>query len=69
MAGVDSGIILTAKQCIEIGSQAIKEDHYYQAVNWMEAALAKIRCQNDTSASLTEAESEFERAKKVVSLT
>ena len=60
---------MSAKQCIEIGSQAIYREFYYQAVNWMETALAKIQLQNDTSASMTEAESEFERAKKVVSPT
>ena len=69
MAGVDTGITLSAKQCIEIGRQAISEKRYYQAVSWMETALARLRLHNDRTASLTEAEIEFERAKKVVSLT
>ena len=69
MAGVDTGITLSAKQCIEIGRQAITEERYYQAVSWMETALARTRFHTDTTASLNEAEIEFERAKQVVSLT
>ena len=69
MAGVDTGITLSAKQCIEIGRHAITEEYYYQAVNWMQTALAWIRLRNDSTASLSEAETEFERARKVVSLT
>ena len=69
MAGVNTGIILSAKQCIEIGLLAITENYYYQAVNWMETALARVRLQNDCTASLLEAEIQFESAKKVVSLT
>ena len=68
MAGIDTGIGLSAKQCIEIGRQAIKLKHYYQAVNWMQTAVDKIRLRNDTTTSLTEAEIELGRAKKEVSL-
>ena len=66
MAGVETGVELSAKQCLEIGRQAIANEYYYQAVNWAETALAKVRLQNDTTASLTEAEIQFETARKVV---
>ena len=69
MAGVDKGIKLSAKQCIEIGLQAMTEKHYYQAVNWMETAIDRIRLHNDSTESLNEAEIQFERAKKVVIVT
>ena len=66
IAGVDAGIQLTAQQCIEIRRQAIVDDYYYQAIDWMETAINKIRLQNDTTASLVEAETQLETAKKVV---
>ena len=66
MAGIDAGVVLSAKQCIEIGHQAIAQDYHYQAVEWIGTALTKIRHQNDTTASLTGAEIQFETAKKVV---
>ena len=66
MAGTDFGINLSAKHCIEIGRRAIVDGNYYQAVDWMGTALAKVRLQNDTTATLTEAEIEFETAVKVV---
>ena len=69
MAGVDTGITLSAKHCIEIGRQAIAEGYYYQAVDWMETALVKTRLQRDTTASPTEAKIQFQMAKKVVRLT
>ena len=66
VAGIDTGITLSAKQCIEIGSHAIAKDYFYQAINWMETAVAKITSENDRTASLTEAEIQLETAKKVV---
>ena len=60
--------MLSAKQCLEIGRQAVVDDYFYQAVEWMEAALTKIRTQNDQTATLAEAEIQFETAKKVASL-
>ena len=69
MAGIDTGITLSAKQCIEIGLQSIAEKDYYLAASWMETALATIRLHNDSTTSLHEAEIEFERAKKLVRLT
>ena len=68
MAGVDTRITLSAIQCIELGIHAISKDYYYQAINWMEAAVSKIASENDTTASLTEAEIQLETVKKVVSL-
>ena len=69
LAGVHTGIKLSAKQCIEIGHQAMFDEYFYQAVEWMETALTKIRLQNDTTTSLAEAEIQFETAKKVVRST
>ena len=67
MAGVDTGINLSAKQCVEMGSHAMGKEYYYQAITWMEAAVSKIASENDTTASLTEAEIQLETAKEVVS--
>ena len=69
MSGVDTGIILTAKQCIEMGRHAIDKDYYYQAINWMETAIVKITSENDTTTSLADAEVQLETAIKVVSRT
>ena len=66
MAGSDTGIILTAKQCIEIGRHAIVKNYYYQAVNWMETARDKVTSENDVTASLTDAVEQLETAKIVV---
>ena len=67
VAGVDTGIILSAKQCVEFGSHAIGKSYYYQAIDWMEVALAKIAKGNDTTVALTEADIQLETAKKVAS--
>ena len=66
IAGGDAGIQLSAKECIEIGRQAIAEDYFYQAIDWMGTAVEKVRLQNDNTTSLTEAEIQLETAKKVV---
>ena len=68
VAGVDAGIILTAKQCIEIGHHAIAKGYYYQAITWMTSALNKIITKGDTTVDLKEAEVELKTAKKIVSL-
>ena len=66
IASVDTGVALSARHCIEIGHQAMVEGYYYQAINWMETAIAKIRLQNDTTSSLAEAEIQFKIAKMQV---
>ena len=68
MASVDTGIILSAKQCIDIGHQAITEKRYYQSVRWMETALTRVQDHNDSTASLNEVETQIEWTKKLVSL-
>ena len=67
VAGVDTGIHLSAKQCVEMGSHAMGKDYYYQAITWMEAAVSKIVSEKDTTANLTESEMQLETAKEVVS--
>ena len=69
MAGMDTGIVLSAKQCLEIGQEAVSRGYYYQAVDWMETVLNKISSENDTTADLEEAQIELDTAKKVVSLS
>ena len=69
MAGIDTGIILSAEQCIELGSHAIFNHYYYQSIDWMETAVAKVASENDTTVSLTMAEVQLETAKEVVSPT
>ena len=66
MAGFDTGVVLSARQCLEIGHHAMDKDRFYQAINWMETGLIKIRAENDSSASLEVAKELLETAKKVV---
>ena len=66
---MDTGIVLSAKQCLEIGQEAVSRGYYYQAVDWMETVLNKISSENDTTADLEEAQIELDTAKKVVSLS
>ena len=66
IAGMDAGILLTARQCIEIGIQAMARKFCYQAIDWMEAAVKRITADFDTTASLEEAQVQLETAKKVV---
>ena len=65
---MDTGITLSAKQCIVIGSHAISTDYYYQAIDWMETALAKVTYENDTTVTLVCAKEQLDTSKKVVRL-
>ena len=69
MSDIDTGIVLSAKQCMEMGQQAIIKGHFYQAIEWMQTALAKVLLQNCTTLSSTEADIQLQTAKKVVCLT
>ena len=66
VAGIDTGIVLTAKQCIEIGHLAIATDYYYQAIDWMATAVHKVISEADVTVSLAQAQMELETAKIVV---
>lgn len=67
VAGVYNGIVLSARQCIEIGHHAIARGFYYQAINWMSTAVDKVTTKGDATVDLQEAEIELETAKKAVS--
>ena len=67
LAGVDVGIVLSAKQCVEIGQEALAKGFYYQAIDWIQTALNKITTENDTTADLAETKTELRIAQKVVS--
>ena len=67
MAGIDAGIVLSAKQCIEIGQEALHRSHYYLAIEWMETALNKVNSSADNTADLDEAVVELHHAKRRVS--
>ena len=66
VAGIDTGIRLTAQQSMEIGNRAIAMEYYYQAVSWMEAAYADVVSHADNSTNLAEALEQLETAKLVV---
>ena len=67
VAGTDAGIVLSAKQCIEFGIQAMAKGFYYQAIDWMQTAGKKVTSEADVTVDLEEAKIELETAKKVVS--
>lgn len=67
VAGLDAGIVLSAKQCVALGHHAIAKDFYYQAIDWMATAVNKVMAQADITVDLKEAEAELETAKQVVS--
>ena len=69
LAGRDAGLILSAKQCIEIGIQAIGRGFFYQAIEWMQTAVDKILYEEDVSVELQEAEMQLETSKIVVCWT
>ena len=64
---MDTGLVLSANQCLEIGQEAVTRGYYYQAIGWMETAVNKITSENDTTMDLKETEIELDTAKKVVS--
>ena len=66
MAGIDAGIILSAIQCIDFGNQAMRSDYHYQAVEWMETAVQKVKFERDTSTTLEKAAAGLETAKNMV---
>ena len=65
MAGMDTEIHLSAEQCIEIGIQAIGRGRCYQAIDWMETAVNKVKSKGDATVSLEEAQMQLKTAEKV----
>ena len=67
VADGDNGVVVSARQCIEIGHHAIARGFYYQAIDWMGVAVNKITAKGDTTVELKAAQVELETAKKAVS--
>ena len=66
VAGRETGIRLSAKQCIEIGNKALADGYYYQAIDWMQTAVNKSSFQGDSTVDFSEAQIELETARKTV---
>ena len=68
VAGTNAEIILSARQCTEIGIHAVATNFFYQAVQWLDTAINKIIAQGDTGGVLLEeAQTQLEIAKMAVS--
>lgn len=67
VAGTDVGITLSVEQCTEIGVHARVSGYYYQAMDWLNAAMNKIIIESGTRRNLEDVQEEFEFAKLAVS--